>query len=293
MKVTFTLALALFCFSYHLMAQDPPCFFENFSGSTNGWTYSEGASIHTYNNPVNNCGSDRGIVTPGVGGNNPCHLKTPVLTSNGGAKVKMTFDMFVMDANLKCNTWKDFACTSSIDVVYYVGSTAYQGAVDYTLPPNGPANSSNVVVNFYVGPNLPAGTPYQIEIFFKFKSGTGNCVQQNTKYIFDNFTICDLQDVAEKGINHATAQHLIPNGVNTAGSSAFQVYPNPSMGATQLNVPNGMSLKQIYISDEYGRIVRRQGPGTMLNIRGLNTGSYFIQAIQTNGERVNNKLIVN
>jgi len=289
MKLTFTLVFALFF--NNLMAQDPPCFSETFSGSTNGWTYSQGASIHSYNNPVNNCSNDRGIVTPGVGGNNPCQVKTPLITSNGGVKVKMTFDMFVMDANLKCNTWKDFACTTSMDVVYYVGSTAYQAAVDYTLPPNGPSNTSKVVVTFYVGPNLPAGTLYQVEMFFKFKSGVGNCVQQNTKYIFDNFSVCDLQEVAEKGTNH-TITRSVPRSLVSTDASLL-VYPNPTMGATQLNIQNGISLKQICISDMYGRIVKRQTSGTVIDVSGLGKGSYIVQMIKSSGERISNKLVVN
>lgn len=290
MKVTFTIALAL-CFSNNLMAQDLPCFSETFSGSTTGWTYSQGASVHTYSNPGNSCSTDRGIVTPGVGGNNPCNLKTPVLTSNGGVKVKMTFDMFVMDANLKCNTWKDFLCTTSMDVVYYVGSTTYQAAVDFILPANGPSNSSRVAVTFYVGPNLPLGTLYQIEMFFKFKSGVGNCVQQNTKYIFDNFSICDLQEVAERGTNHAITQNVSRNTISTDGS--LFVYPNPTMGATQLNIANGMSLKQIHISDMYGRRVRPQISGTTINLSGLRQGTYIVEMIRSGGERISNKLVVN
>ena len=291
MKVTFTLALAFFCSSHNLMAQGMPCFSETFSGTTNGWTYSQGASVQSYPNPRNNCTVDRGIVTPGVGGNNPCNLKTPVLTSNGGSKVKMTFDMFVMDANLKCSTWKDFLCTTSMDVVYYVGPTAHQAAVDYILPPNGPLNSSTVVVNFYVGPNLPAGTPYQIEMFFKFKSGVGNCVQQNTKYIFDNFSICDLEEVAERGANQATTQFVSPNTILPDGP--MLVYPNPTSGATQLNISNARSLKQISISDIYGRVVKRLVPGTSIDVSGLRKGSYIVQLINSSGKRMNNKLVVN
>jgi hypothetical protein len=291
MKVTLTLALALFCFLNNLTAQNAPCFSETFSGSTNGWTYSQGASIHSYNNPANNCSEDRGIVTPGVGGNNPCQVKTPLITSNGGAKVKMTFDMFVMDANLKCNTWKDFACPTSMDVVYYVGSTAYQAAVDYMLPANGPSNSSQVVVNFYVGPNLPAGTMYQVEMFFKFKSGIGNCVQQNTKYIFDNFSICDIEEVAEKGTNHTTTAPLPPSIINT--NESLLVYPNPTMGASQLAIPGSIKPQQILISDFYGRILKRQTSATIIDVSGLKKGSYIVQMIKSTGERVSNKLVVN
>lgn len=291
MKRKFTLALALVGSLNNLLAQDLPCFSENFSNATNGWTYSQGASIHSYTNPANNCSANRGIVTPGVGGNNPCQVKTPMLTSNGGAKVKMIFDMFVMDANLKCNTWKDFACTTSVDVRYYANGNTYQGAVDYILPPNGPGNSGNVVINFYVGPNLPAGTQYQIEMFFKFKSGVGNCVQQNTKYVFDNFNICNIQEVSEKGSSHAGTSPAIRN--TPVNNATALVYPNPTMGATQLNIPGASTLKYILVSDVYGRIVLRQRPASIINISALKQGTYFVQLIKQDGTMVTDKLLVN
>ena len=287
MKVTLTLALASCCLVNNLMAQDQRCFSETFSGATAGWTYSQRASVQSYSNPLNGCTANMGIVTPGVGGNNPCNLKTPVLTSGGGNKVKMTFDMFVMAANLKCDMWKNFACETSMDVVYYVGNTAYQGAVDYTLPPNGPENSPNVVVNFYVGSNLPAGTQYQVELFFKFKSGVGNCVQQNTKYIFDNFVVCEIPEVAERSATVAAR----PTVLNPGGD--LLLYPNPTMGATKLSLANQSYLRQSVITDITGRVVRRQGSGSTIDINGLGKGSYFIQVLNLNGEMKSSKLIIN
>ena len=150
-----------------------------------------------------------------------------------------------------------------------------------------------MIVTFYVGPNLPLETTYQIEMFFKFKIGIGNCVQQNTKYIFDNFTICDLQEVAEKGTNHTATQSVSQNAANTGINTSLLVYPNPTMGTTQLNIPNGILLNQIYISDIYGSIVGRQNPGTTISVSGLGKGFYIVTMIKPREERISNKLVVN
>lgn len=190
-----TLTVVLICIALFSNAQT--CFEEHFTTQTTGWTYSQGASEGTYDNPTNGCLSgnntdDRGIITPGVGGNNPANITTPNIISVGGNTISLSFDIFVMDANLKCNTWKDYPCPTSIDVFYHVGATTYTGIIDLVLPPNGSGNASTISVTFNVGTNLPAGTNYKIELAFKPKSGTGSCVQTSTKYIIDNFKSCEF-----------------------------------------------------------------------------------------------------
>jgi Secretion system C-terminal sorting domain len=186
---------ALLCMAIATTAQT--CFQENFTTQTTGWTYSQGAGEGDYDNPANGCLSgnntdDRGIITPGVGGNNPANIITPNIVSVGGNTIILSFDIFVFDANLKCNTWKDFPCPTSIDVFYHVGGTVYTGIIDLVLPPNGSANTANISVTFNTGTNLTAGTNYKVELAFKPKSGTGNCVQTSTKYVIDNFKTCEF-----------------------------------------------------------------------------------------------------
>lgn len=156
-----------------------------------GWTFASGISEGTYNNPLNNCVSDIGIITPGVGGNNPGSIITKAYTSQGLSTIGLTFDMFCLDANLKCNTWKDFNCTTSLDIYYWVGNVRYNGIIDFTMPSNGPTGSSRNYFSMNVGNTLPAGTQFKFELLFKPKSGVGNCIQGNTKYVLDNFTYCD------------------------------------------------------------------------------------------------------
>jgi uncharacterized repeat protein (TIGR01451 family) len=172
---------------------DPPCRVESFSDNYAGWRLSQGARVFSYSNPINNCSNDRGILTPGVGGNDPANIRTRDYVSSGARRININFDIFCFNANMKCNTWKDYDCATSIDVFYYANGTRYVGVADFVLPPNGPGNSPMVDIIFPVGNNLPAGTAYSIELRFKFKSGIGNCIQQNTKYVIDNFGVCEKQ----------------------------------------------------------------------------------------------------
>jgi uncharacterized repeat protein (TIGR01451 family) len=187
---------------------DPPCRVASFSANADGWRLSQGARIFNYSNPVNNCNNDRGILTPGVGGNDPANIRTADYISSGAKRININFDIFCFNANMKCNTWKDYDCATSIDVFYYVNGTRYAGVIDFVLPPNGPGNSPMVDVIFPVGNNLPEGAVYSIELRFKFKSGVGNCVQQNTKYVIDNFGICEKQGPVDAGAP-------VPNGARS------------------------------------------------------------------------------
>lgn len=192
------------------------CITENFNVQSYGWSYSQGASEGSYNSPGSACGNDRGIITPGVGGNNPANLVTPAFTSNGAKVIQLGFDIFVLRSNLQCNTWKDFDCPTSIDVFYHVGSTTFTAISDMVLPNNGPLNSPAVDVSFNVGNNLPAGTIYTIEIAFKPKSGIGNCIQNGTKYLIDNFRRCELtcDNCSIDALNDSYCNSVSTNAIN-------------------------------------------------------------------------------
>ena len=141
LSLVILLSLLLNCVSAQTIQT---CTVENFSGATAGWTYSQGAHVGDYTNPAAGCADDRGIITPGVGGNNPCNIQTPEFISTGATMVSITFDIIVLNANLKCNTWKTYPCETSIDVFYYVAGTKYTGTIDQVLPPNGPGNPTSV-----------------------------------------------------------------------------------------------------------------------------------------------------
>jgi len=181
-------------FSNVINAQDV-CFSENFNNeNAYGWTLSSGAEVEEYDNPVNCQEDNGGIITPGVGGNNPARIRTPFITANGSSIVKVKFDIYRMNANLNCNSWSDFSCPTAIDVTIYKGSTSFTALADLVLPHNGPTNSPTVNLTINVQNQLPAGTSYKVEINFKKKTGSTTCVQTNTKYIIDNFSVCQPQN---------------------------------------------------------------------------------------------------
>src|SRR5690606_37542556 len=98
---------------------------------------------------LNGCGNandDCGLITPGVGGNNPAYIATPQIENPiVGFGVGVQFTIYVFDANLKCETEKPFPCetyvTGYIVDLSYSSSTApttYYGKSDKQIVnPNG------------------------------------------------------------------------------------------------------------------------------------------------------------
>ncbi len=263
MKKKIIMALAVFFTANSLIAQI--CVTENFTENTTGWSFSQGARVGDFNNPLSNCSDNRGIITPGVGGNNPCNIKTPTYSSSGATEVQLTFDILCFDANLKCNTWKDFDCTTSVDVFYFVGATKHVGITDFILPANGPSGTTTVNLVMPVGGNLPVGTPYQIQLEFKFKSGTGNCVQQNTKYVFDNFRKCE------------NAGNTFTSGPVKTGvmESDFTITPNRS---SEFKINTAANYDHIQLLDNSGKVVRTfNNKSGIFSTNGLVKGTYLVR----------------
>ncbi|MBC7535722.1 MAG: T9SS type A sorting domain-containing protein, partial [Ferruginibacter sp.] len=268
------------------------CLTENFSGQTAGWTYSQGAHVGNYPNPVAGCVDDRGIITPGVGGNNPCNIQTPEFISTGATMVGLTFDIIVLDANLKCYSWKNYACETSIDVFYYVAGIRYTGIIDQPLPPNGPGNPTSVSLSFNPGNNLPLGTAYKIEMCFKPKSGVGNCIQQNTKYVFDNFRNCETSSRPitpnERPGSNGNTQQNIP-------MDHFTLSPNPTNGSSKITATADSETKSISLLDYNGKVIQSV-TGTsfiVFNINGLAKGKYYVQFEKENGDQLRKRVTVN
>jgi uncharacterized repeat protein (TIGR01451 family) len=250
---------------------DPPCITENFNTNPNGWVLSNGARFTGYENPINNCTADRGIITPGVGGFDPAIIRTPPYTSSGAKRIKMSFDLFPFDANMRCKSWKNYNCPVSIDVNYYVAGVRYEGVKDYLLPPNGPEHSPNITLIFPVGDRLPEGTQYAIEIIFKFKNGVGQCVQQNTKYIIDNFSVCEQQ------CGSCPLPSSNVNGRFRMTSSSLKVWPNPASDIIHVvadDIPASIELL-----DMSGRSIQSLRYGKTIDVHHLLPGIYFMKII--------------
>ena len=294
MKTNLTFTIILCFLLQSAFAQTvQTCVIESFSGQEAGWTYSQGAHVGNYTNPTSACSDDRGIITPGVGGNNPCNIQTPQFISTGAVAVDLTFDIIVLNANLRCNSWKDYACETSIDVFYYVGGTKFIAIVDKVLPPNGPGNSTSVSLSFNPGNNLPAGTSYKIEFCFKPKSGVGNCIQQNTKYVFDNFRNCET---ASRNVttNERSAGNTVTSQT-TIQMPSSSVYPNPTKGSSKITVNAEPDVKTISLLDNNGKLLRTVSGTTFIvfDIKEFGNGKYYVQFEKENGDQIRKKLTIN
>ncbi|MEO7524048.1 MAG: T9SS type A sorting domain-containing protein [Ferruginibacter sp.] len=293
MKTNFALTIVFaFLLNVSFAQNMQSCATETFSGQAAGWTYSQGAHVGNYTNPATGCSDDRGIITPGVGGNNPCNIQTGEFISTGASQIDLSFDMIVLDANLKCKSWKDYPCETSVDVFYYIAGIKYTGKIDHVLPPNGPANSTLVTLSFNPGDNLPPGTVYKIEFCFKPKSGVGNCIQQNTKYVFDNFRNCEtMNNFIVPNERHATTTNNHENSlIPTSG-----VFPNPTKGASRITANAEPGTRVISLMDNNGKVLRSVTNSSfiMFDIKGLNPGTYYVQFEKENGDQLRKKVVIN
>ena len=181
---TFVLTIILSVFGFASFAQTV-C--QDFSNTTTGWVTGNGASIGPYENFNNACAVEYGIITPGVGGNNPAKILSQVITPNQTLiEVKFFIDRY--DANLKCNTHSNFGCATSVDI--YSVESSYNGtdpvgdnAVIYSanLPYLLPITGGQVSLIITIPPSLPT-----FKVFLNFTTAN-NCNQNGTKYVLDKF----------------------------------------------------------------------------------------------------------
>lgn len=152
-----------------------------------GYILSQGDRMVTYQNPTKNCADDCGILTPGVGGNNPGNILFPAEIPSGTTLSK-AFSIFVFDANLRCASDKDFQCSTFVTLYIVPESYSsvqapsdadkYGESKPFLLRAHGGVNF--VSVNFSKA--YDANKKYRV--FLDFGKGT-TCVQQDTKYIID------------------------------------------------------------------------------------------------------------
>ncbi|MBI2731121.1 MAG: hypothetical protein HYX40_10280 [Sphingobacteriales bacterium] len=188
----FLLGIFVFFTFVTLNAQTIP-FCETFGTNKNntpsGWTLSQGASFGAYNNPDVGCAAENGIITPGVGGNNPANVLTATITSGTpGGKVLATFAIWPFDANLSClSRANQFLCATTCDI--YVTPSSYAST---TVPTGGNllASYTGFVLtsagNYGLIVDLPAGVT-QFKLLLRFGAQSSNCNQPGTKYVLDNF----------------------------------------------------------------------------------------------------------
>ena len=178
----FTLLLTLLiCFVVTGFTQNSTC------SLPAGYSLSQGSQYTTFNNPLNGCSSDCGVVTPGVGGSNPANIIfPPVSVSSSTASITQCFQFFVFDATLKCSSNQDFPCptyvTGYIVDASYSKTTAPSSSEYYGVSSpqliNAFGQVNCVTVSFTTAPDPNK----QYKLFLDF-TNPNNCNQQNLKYV--------------------------------------------------------------------------------------------------------------
>ena len=166
--------------------------FQDFSNNTPGWVTSNGSSIGTYDNFNIGCATEYGIITPGVGGNNPAKvLSEAVIPNQQIIQVKFNIDRY--DANFSCSSHSNFGCATYVDILAvastYTGTDPIgDGAVIYSNQSNFllPITGGQVSLNLTLPNTLPS-----FKVFFNF-TVQGNCNQPGTKYVLDKFSFTGL-----------------------------------------------------------------------------------------------------
>lgn len=153
---------------------------EDFDPAPTGWILSQGAGFQTV-------GSNAGIVTPGVGGNNPAQIGTPAVNKTSNT-FEVCFGVTAYTSNL--NAAVSFPCNTYVDVLF-VKSTV-TSASDAALPANILARVDN-----YLLPTAGGNTCFSFTFpgavtdptFKVFLSFHADCGQGGIKYVIDNVNI--------------------------------------------------------------------------------------------------------
>jgi hypothetical protein len=159
------------------------------------WQVSSNTDVTNYQRPFADCIADKGLLTPGVGQNAPTRFILPPFNFDAANSVlKIRFKLFVLDANLRCNTAKPFPCPTYVRIMlvkcsYDGGTRSLPVAEDIYAEQSYQmlnANAENTVI--FQNPPVASGACYKI--YFDFKTGGSNgCSSSCTKFIFDDFII--------------------------------------------------------------------------------------------------------
>jgi hypothetical protein len=157
---------------------------EDFDPAPAGWLLSQGAKFTTLNG--------NGIIqTPGVGGNNPANIGTPIVNKTSNT-VKVC--LYIHAINSGSNALVPFPCNTYADVLFTKSTvTDASNAADpgnlyaqidsFLLPTAG----GNTCLNFTFPSSVTAS---DFKVFLSFYSG---CTQSGIKYVIDNVTISGVQ----------------------------------------------------------------------------------------------------
>lgn len=279
-------------------------FIESFNGGIlpSDWDLAQGMQVQDYNNPSNTCVSDFGLLTPGVGGNNPAKVLTGTSTYNSIASfVNVGFTIYIFNANLNCNTVKPLPCLTYVQV--YLVKASWTSA---TVPPASEilaqstaqivqSNTANIL--YVPTPGLVNGTAYRVLYDF---SVAGTCNQNGTKYILDEFKLITTVggplpvslvkfNAATRGngisLTWETATELNNQGFEIERRSANGKYEKIGFVASKAVGGNGFDQSYSFEDNStqtkgvtYYRLrqVDLDGKATYSEIRGVRTGKGLI-----------------
>ena len=142
-----------------------------------------------------------------------------------------------------------------------------------------------------------AGSPTGYDVFVN-----GELVVENHQALTYTFNpiendynvveVCAVYE-GEKTSVKAVTGLLIPQSVSEQVTQAFRLYPNPS--DENVFVASDADMQAVKLYDIAGRLVRHitiRGTTTELDVKDLDGGIYFIQAIYSNGNTTTQKLVV-
>ena len=187
----FTLILSLLSFVLVVSAQDFGGTYPNCTDPA-GYTLSQGARVTSYTNPNKGCAggdNDCGIITPGVGGNNPANIIFPAVPVDASiTTLTKCFGIFVFNANLKCETNKAFPCDTYVTL--YIVDASYNSTSAPSPSQHYGVSERKLVQAFgaencvSVSFNRTHDLSKQYRVFLDFTNDR-TCNQNNTKYIIE------------------------------------------------------------------------------------------------------------
>jgi beta-glucanase (GH16 family) len=96
-------------------------------------------------------------------------------------------------------------------------------------------------------------------------------------------------------IDYVRVYQELPTGVEEKGEQGFELFPNPSNGGVQVNLPPNFQGGSISVNSLDGKLVSQEGNVTRLHrldTSSLEQGMYIVQAMSPEGEVLTERLVV-
>lgn len=193
-------------------------------------------------------------------------------------------------------------------------STGELSLVAYSTPGANPVGNYSYNLATAPGVQLPENTWSRVGISYNFTTGevlinstaiTGGPLAVNGSSPSTNpaevdFVVTSGSVTTPSVINNTSAatmrfDNLVTRASNTntllssdqftIGDNSFVVYPNPTRDLLGIFNPNNFDIKNIFVTDINGRVVKNQADSlTQINVSDLNAGVYFVTIEATEGK---------